>query len=113
MSMLILILAVQILLLTTFASAGDRGDFARTMNPKRLHMKEKLTHLRVYWHDVISDGPKRNNVIDRLDYPTDRSRISSVPRNFLGKSRKFFYKRIDRWIYVRKRIDRSLRWTKA
>ncbi|CAF2079124.1 unnamed protein product, partial [Brassica napus] len=54
MSMLILILAVQILLLTTFASAGDRGDFARTMNPKRLHMKEKLTHLRVYWHDVIS-----------------------------------------------------------
>ncbi|WZZ86919.1 hypothetical protein YC2023_115498 [Brassica napus] len=30
------------------------------------------------------DGPKRNNVIDRWDYPIDRSRISSVPRNFLG-----------------------------
>ncbi|KAG2317873.1 hypothetical protein Bca52824_020995 [Brassica carinata] len=55
MSKLILILAVQILLLTTtFASARDRGDFARTMNPKRLHMKEKLTHLRVYWHDIVS-----------------------------------------------------------
>ncbi|XP_013591851.1 PREDICTED: dirigent protein 22-like isoform X2 [Brassica oleracea var. oleracea] len=62
MSMLILILAVQILLLTTFASAGDRGDFARTMNPKRLHMKEKLTHLRVYWHDVIS-GPNPSAIV--------------------------------------------------
>ena len=59
------------------------------------------------------DGPKRNNVIDRLDYPIDRSRISSVPRNVLGKSRTFFYKRIDRCIYIQKRIDRSLRWTKA
>ncbi|WZZ50251.1 hypothetical protein YC2023_050358 [Brassica napus] len=61
----------------------------------------------------LPDGPKRNNVIDRLDYPIDRSRISSVPWNVLGKSCKVFYKRIDRWIYVRKRIDRSLRWTKA
>ncbi|WZZ35745.1 hypothetical protein YC2023_019146 [Brassica napus] len=35
-------------------------------------------------------GPKRNNVVDRLDYPIDRSRISRVPRNVLGKSRTFF-----------------------
>lgn len=54
MSKLILILAAQILLLTTFASTGDAGDFASTMNPERLHNKEKLTHLRVYWHDIRS-----------------------------------------------------------
>ncbi|KAF3528230.1 hypothetical protein DY000_02043208 [Brassica cretica] len=24
------------------------------MNPERLHEKEKLTHLRVYWHDIRS-----------------------------------------------------------
>ncbi|KAF8054577.1 hypothetical protein N665_1324s0007 [Sinapis alba] len=62
MSKLILILAVQILLLTTFASAGD---FAKTMNPKRLHMKEKLTHLRVYWHDIISGRNPSAIVIKR------------------------------------------------
>ena len=54
MSKLILILAAQILLLTIFASAGDGGNFASTMNPNRLHEKEKLTHIRVYWHDIRS-----------------------------------------------------------
>ncbi|KAF3604631.1 hypothetical protein F2Q69_00038507 [Brassica cretica] len=53
MSKLILILAAQILLLAIFASAEDGGYFASTMNPKRLQ-KEKLTHLRVYWHDIRS-----------------------------------------------------------
>jgi len=48
---LILILAAQILLFTTVASVGD---FAKEMNPKRFHKKEKLTHLRVYWHDILS-----------------------------------------------------------
>ncbi|VVA97516.1 unnamed protein product [Arabis nemorensis] len=51
MSKLILILAAQILLLAAVASAGN---FARTMNPKRIQKKEKLTHLRVYWHDILS-----------------------------------------------------------
>lgn len=56
MSKLILILAVQILLLASAASAGEGGDFARTMNRKRFHKKEKLTHLRVFWHDIVSGG---------------------------------------------------------
>ncbi|CAE5967144.1 unnamed protein product [Arabidopsis arenosa] len=51
MSNLILILAAQILLFTAVASAGD---FAKELNPKRFHKKEKLTHLRVYWHDILS-----------------------------------------------------------
>ncbi|ESQ48643.1 hypothetical protein EUTSA_v10022187mg [Eutrema salsugineum] len=51
MPKLILILATQILLLTTVSSTGD---YARTVNQKRLLKKEKLTHLRVYWHDIIS-----------------------------------------------------------
>ncbi|CAH2053796.1 unnamed protein product [Thlaspi arvense] len=51
MSKLILILAAQILLLTAF---GEGGDFARTMNRKHFHKEEKLTHLRVYWHDILS-----------------------------------------------------------
>ncbi|WZZ35921.1 hypothetical protein YC2023_019322 [Brassica napus] len=75
--------------------------------------EEKIAWVNNAIRKGYTDGPKRNNVIDRLDYPIDRSRISNVPRNVLGKSCKFFYKRIDRWIYVRKRIDRSLRWTKA
>ncbi|KAL0691160.1 hypothetical protein Bca4012_090839 [Brassica carinata] len=100
MSMLILILAVQILLLTTFASAGDRGDFARTMNPKRLHMKEKLTHLRVNWHDVIS-GPNPSAIVIKKHVAKhsfgsvtmiDNALTSDVPINptLVGQAQGFY-----------------------
>ncbi|EOA31550.1 hypothetical protein CARUB_v10014742mg [Capsella rubella] len=52
MTKLILILAAHILILAAVASASD---FARTMNEKHLDIstKEKLTHLRLYWHDSL------------------------------------------------------------
>ncbi|CAE5967147.1 unnamed protein product [Arabidopsis arenosa] len=53
MTKLILIVAAQILIFAAVASAGDLG---RTMNGKHLgpYKKEKLTHLRVYWHDSVN-----------------------------------------------------------
>ncbi|CAA7016773.1 unnamed protein product [Microthlaspi erraticum] len=58
MTKLILILLAQILLLAALAFAGDGGDFARTMNPKhlRLNKEKNLTHIRVFWHDIVSGG---------------------------------------------------------
>ncbi|VVA97517.1 unnamed protein product [Arabis nemorensis] len=60
MSKFILILATQILLLAVVASTED---FARTMNQKHvgLHKEEKLTHLRLYWHDSTG-GEKPSSV---------------------------------------------------
>ncbi|XP_047321176.1 dirigent protein 22-like [Impatiens glandulifera] len=44
------------------ASAQDQDTFGSRMNPKLLRMnKEKLTHFRFYWHDVVS-GPKPSSV---------------------------------------------------
>lgn len=53
MTKLIVILAAQIFILAAVASAGD---FIRTMNGKHLglYKKEKVTHIRVYWHDSVS-----------------------------------------------------------
>lgn len=52
MTKLIVILAAQIFILAAVASAGD---FIRTMNGKHLglYKKEKVTHIRVYWHDSV------------------------------------------------------------
>ena len=37
------------------AIAEDENSFARTVNRKRLGLrKEKLSHFRLYWHDVLS-----------------------------------------------------------
>ncbi|KAL1204922.1 Dirigent protein 8 [Cardamine amara subsp. amara] len=69
MTNLILILAAQIFLLVSVASAGD---FARTMNQKHLglHKKEKLTHLRVYWHNSVN-GPNPSAVM--IQHPVSNS----------------------------------------
>lgn len=69
MAKFILILAAQILLLAiTVASAGKKGeDFARNVNRKHLGLgkKEKLTHLRVYWHDILSGQNPSSIMIQR------------------------------------------------
>lgn len=71
MSKLILILfAAQMLLLTTVTSAGD---FAKPMNPKHLHKQEKLTLLRVYWHDILSG---QNPTAIRIQKPVSNSKTS-------------------------------------
>ncbi|KAL1204923.1 Dirigent protein 3 [Cardamine amara subsp. amara] len=71
MTNLILILAAQIFLLAADASPGD---FARTMNQKQLglHNKEKLTHLRVYWHDSVSG---RNPSTVMIQQPVSNSSL--------------------------------------
>ncbi|VVB00224.1 unnamed protein product [Arabis nemorensis] len=59
MAKLIFFLAVQIFLLAAVSSAGDDGENVfRTIDRKLLglHKKEKLTHFKVYWHDMVS-GP--------------------------------------------------------
>lgn len=68
---LILILAAQILLLAAVAPAED---FARTMNQKHLglHKKEKLTHLRLYWHDSTGG---RNPSSVRIQQPVSNSSL--------------------------------------
>ncbi|CAN6991587.1 unnamed protein product [Brassica rapa subsp. trilocularis] len=75
MSKLILILAVKILLVTTFASAVDPGDdFARTMNKKLIDLPkhETLTHLRLYWHDSLG-GQNPSTV--RIQQPVSNSSL--------------------------------------
>ena len=64
MAKLIFFLAVQILFLAVVSSAGDGEDFARTMDRKLLglHKKEKLTHFKVYWHDILS-GPNPTSIM--------------------------------------------------
>ncbi|CAE5960212.1 unnamed protein product [Arabidopsis arenosa] len=64
MAKLIFFLAVQILLLAVVSSAGDGEDFFRTMDRKLLglHKKEKLTHFKVYWHDILS-GPNPTSIM--------------------------------------------------
>nr|VDD44395.1 unnamed protein product [Brassica oleracea] len=55
---------------------------------------------RIYPNEVFPDGHLPRN-IPRDTFPRN------IPRDmFLGIFRTFFYKRIDRWIYVQKRIDR-------
>ncbi|XP_010542445.1 PREDICTED: dirigent protein 20-like [Tarenaya hassleriana] len=48
------VLAVAIAVAVSGVSAA--GDFARTVDRKLLGLnkKEKLTHFRVYWHDILS-----------------------------------------------------------
>ncbi|XP_010487125.1 PREDICTED: dirigent protein 7 [Camelina sativa] len=55
MAKLILIIVSQILLFVSLVSAGNGENFAKTID-KKLHglRKEKLTHFRVYWHDILS-----------------------------------------------------------
>ena len=65
MAKLIFFLAVQILVLAVVSSTGDDGDnFARTIDRKLLglHSKEKLTHFKVYWHDILS-GPNPTSIM--------------------------------------------------
>ncbi|CAF2080825.1 unnamed protein product [Brassica napus] len=65
MAKVIIFLAVQILLLTIVSSTGDDGEnFARTIDRKLLglHRKEKLTHFKVYWHDILS-GPNPSSIM--------------------------------------------------
>ncbi|KAF3549847.1 hypothetical protein DY000_02010592 [Brassica cretica] len=73
MAKLIFFLAVQIIFLAAVSSAGDDGeDFARTIDRKilGLHKKEKLTHFKVYWHDILS-GPKPSSI--RIKPPVTNS----------------------------------------
>ncbi|CAF1712781.1 hypothetical protein Bca4012_008271 [Brassica carinata] len=73
MTKLILFLAVQIFLLIAVSSAGDDGEhFARTIDRKLLglHKKEKLTHFKVYWHDILS-GPNPSSI--RIQPPVANS----------------------------------------
>ncbi|RID49265.1 hypothetical protein BRARA_H00076 [Brassica rapa] len=64
MAKLIFFLAVQIIFLAAVSSAGDDGeDFARTIDTK-------LTHFKVYWHDILS-GPKPSSI--RIKPPVTNS----------------------------------------
>ncbi|XP_047324423.1 dirigent protein 22-like [Impatiens glandulifera] len=50
------------ILLSAINVASAQDTFGSSMNPKLLRMnKEKLTHFRFYWHDVVS-GPKPSSV---------------------------------------------------
>ncbi|KAL1203724.1 Dirigent protein 20 [Cardamine amara subsp. amara] len=78
MAKLIFLLAVQILLLAVVSSTGDGEDFARTMDSKLLGLqkKEKLTHFKLYWHDILS-GPNPSSV--RIQPPvTNTSSFGAV-----------------------------------
>ncbi|VVB00223.1 unnamed protein product [Arabis nemorensis] len=73
MAKLIFFLAVQILLLAAVSSARDDGEnFFRTVDRKLLglHKKEKLTHFKVYWHDILS-GPNPSSI--RIQPPVTNS----------------------------------------
>lgn len=61
-----LILIIFLFAASAFAAARNSEDFARTMDRKHLglHKKEKLTHIRVYWHDILS-GPNPSSVVIR------------------------------------------------
>ncbi|KAG2313988.1 hypothetical protein Bca52824_017110 [Brassica carinata] len=63
MAKLIFFLAVQVLLVAAAVSStgDDREHFARTIDRKLLglHKKEKLTHFKVYWHDILSRPSSR------------------------------------------------------
>ncbi|KAG2313860.1 hypothetical protein Bca4012_064497 [Brassica carinata] len=64
MAKIIFFLAVQILLVAAVSSTGDDEEhFARTIDRKLLglHKKEKLTHFKVYWHDILS-GPSPSSI---------------------------------------------------
>ncbi|ESQ48641.1 hypothetical protein EUTSA_v10021903mg [Eutrema salsugineum] len=103
MTKLILILAAQILLLAALASAGDDGDFARTINQKHLglHKEEKLTHFRVYWHNSVKG---RNPSAVMIQQPVSNSSLfgsitmmddpltTDVPRNstVVGQAQGFY-----------------------
>ncbi|XP_010465210.1 PREDICTED: dirigent protein 22-like [Camelina sativa] len=91
MTKLILILAAQIIILMTAAVASP-GDFARTMDGKHvgLYKNEKLTHLRVYWHDsttgrnpssVIIQQPVFNSSVFGLITMMDDALTLDMPRN--------------------------------
>ncbi|CAA7015513.1 unnamed protein product [Microthlaspi erraticum] len=65
MAKLIFFLAVQIFLLSAVSSTGDDGEnFARPIDRKLLglHKKEKLTHFKVYWHDILG-GPNPTSIM--------------------------------------------------
>ncbi|CAH8306242.1 unnamed protein product [Eruca vesicaria subsp. sativa] len=65
MAKLIFFPAFKILLISVVSSTGDDGEnFARTIDRKLsgLHKKEKLTHYKVYWHDMVS-GPNPTSII--------------------------------------------------
>ncbi|KAL1204921.1 Dirigent protein 7 [Cardamine amara subsp. amara] len=65
MAKLTLIIVSQILLLAAVVSAGTGVDFAKTIDKKLLGLrKEKLTHFRVYWHDILS-GSNPSSVVIR------------------------------------------------
>ncbi|KAM7523185.1 hypothetical protein LguiA_013087 [Lonicera macranthoides] len=49
------LLFLLISLLITFPATGKSTSFIKSLNPKTLGLKqEKLTHFRVYWHDILS-----------------------------------------------------------
>lgn len=65
MAKLTLIIVSQILLLAAVVSAGKGENFAKTIDKKLLGLrKEKLTHFRVYWHDILS-GSNPSSVVIR------------------------------------------------
>ncbi|CAN7083729.1 unnamed protein product [Brassica oleracea var. botrytis] len=106
MAKLIFFLAVQILLLSVVSSTVDDGEnFARTIDRKLLglHRKEKLTHFKVYWHDMVS-GPNPTFIIIQppvKKYSTtyfggismiDNALTAKISRNstLIGKAQGFY-----------------------
>ncbi|CAH8380924.1 unnamed protein product [Eruca vesicaria subsp. sativa] len=73
MAKLIFFLALLTLLVAAVSSTRDDGeDFTRTIDRKLLglHKKEKLTHFKVYWHDILS-GPNPSSM--RIKLPVTNS----------------------------------------
>ncbi|KAG7631122.1 Dirigent protein [Arabidopsis suecica] len=65
MAKLILIIVTQILLIAAIVSAGKGENFAKTIDKKHFGLrKEKLTHFRVYWHDILSGSNPSSVVIN-------------------------------------------------
>ncbi|ESQ29957.1 hypothetical protein EUTSA_v10011810mg [Eutrema salsugineum] len=104
MAKLIFFLAVQILLLAAVSSTRDDGEnFARTIDRKLLglHKKEKLTHFKVYWHDILS-GPNPTSImiqppVTNTSYfgaisMIDNALTAKVPMNstVLGQAQGFY-----------------------
>ncbi|CAI0402726.1 unnamed protein product [Linum tenue] len=78
-SILLLCLFLSLTVSLAHASTPDAGQFSTTLRPEKLglHRKEKLTHLKFYFHDIVSG---RNPTA----VPVARAAMTNTSRSLFG-----------------------------